>query len=172
MYSYTRRIKSKNFSEKVPTHRTDQTDHDLDHLDNLDPNLPLLGVVHALYTRSTDPTREPCARSCRLHGFRSVTRATADHTDQECICPAWQISIIKRGSLICLRCVKVKVSTTPLPHVSHLLERDRQNQFLDKNRSTACHPPPPPRPPCSPHPTFPMTTSRNKLTPPTAVVVA
>ena len=41
------------------TPRTDQTDHDLDHIDHLVPHLPLREVVQDLH--STDPTQETCA---------------------------------------------------------------------------------------------------------------
>ena len=43
-----------------------QIDHDLDHTDHLDPNLPLGNSVQYLY--SADPTRDTCPGSCRLDG--------------------------------------------------------------------------------------------------------
>ena len=45
--------------------------HDLDHLDNLDLNLPLGDVVNDLY--GTDPTQERCPRSSRFYGFHPAT---------------------------------------------------------------------------------------------------
>ena len=61
--------------------RTDQIDHDLDHLgqidqiyhdlDNLDPIPPLCYRVQD--TCSTDPAQEPCPRPCRLYGSHPAT---------------------------------------------------------------------------------------------------
>ena len=50
------------------TLRTDQIDHDLDHLDI---NLPLWDVVQDLH--STDPTQETCPTSYRLYGIHKAT---------------------------------------------------------------------------------------------------
>ena len=51
--------------------RTDQTDHDLDHLD---PNLPVWRAVQDLYR--TDPIQETRARPCRLFGSHAATWST------------------------------------------------------------------------------------------------
>ena len=52
---------------EISTPRTDQIDHDVDHLA---PHLPLREVVQDLY--STDPTQETFAVSCRLYGFHAT----------------------------------------------------------------------------------------------------
>ena len=48
----------------LPVGWIDEIDHDLDNVDNLDPNLPLGYVVRDLY--GADPTQDTWARSCRL----------------------------------------------------------------------------------------------------------
>ena len=68
-------------------HRTDETDHDLDHL-AIDPHLPLWYAVHDLC--GTDPTQESRSRSSRFYGSHTATWATLDHSiDEESIFPGW-----------------------------------------------------------------------------------
>ena len=87
----------KTFSN-IFTRRADQIDHDRSDrswstVDNLlkNPDLPCCDIVQDLYT-STYPTQE--TRPVIDH----ATRATVHHTDQDCICSDWQISIIKIGN--------------------------------------------------------------------------
>ena len=72
------------------------TEHDLH---TLDRNLPLCYIAQDPY--STDSTQETCprsCRSCRLYGCHSATWATVvDYTDQENICPKWNILVMKVG---------------------------------------------------------------------------
>ena len=49
-----------------------RTDHDLDHLDCVDPNLLLRDAVRKLCS-AADPTQVGCPRSCRLYGSHPAT---------------------------------------------------------------------------------------------------
>ena len=85
-------------SKYSTTRRTDQMDHDLD---PIDPNLPLCDAVQDLY--STDPTQEPCPRSCRLYTAPTLQHEL-DITAQGSICPVRSRSFVRKS--VSVRCVK------------------------------------------------------------------
>ena len=51
---------------------------------------------------STDPTQETCPTVGHTYDTASTRQHEPDHTDQESICPAWQIQIMNCSAVVAI----------------------------------------------------------------------